>query len=164
MTGYLFQICTQNTYLAYLLCCFIVTLDIPLRFLLKTLSTSMDLMVGELPIRFSTPSKPAQTDNFLLIPGLHEFICSTLRLSESVIKRNFVVHEMIVSDDDAKSVYNNRGQSPWPKSAAAYRRNDNARRNEEHPKITRIELHSTNGQWLLVDDPRVCAQLPPLLL
>lgn len=42
--------------------------------------------------------------------GLYEYLCTSLRLSQSTTKREVVVHEMIISDADARDMLDHRGE------------------------------------------------------
>jgi ribonuclease Z len=42
--------------------------------------------------------------------GLYEYICTSLRLSQNTTRRLVIVHEMIISENDARDVYNARGE------------------------------------------------------
>ena len=86
--------------------------------------------------------------------GLYEFIITCLRLSESTIRRKIVVHEMIISDDDARVLQDRNGRSPWRKPAAAFRPNGWVKE-----KISAIRLENetagVNGNETIFDKNEV---------
>ena len=93
--------------------------------------------------------------------GLYEYLCTSLRLSESHTYRKIVVHEMVISETDADCISDSNGKCPWRRSVSYYQKNDaisaylSAHNHSEFDNITRRELHSTDGLWTLVDNERV---------
>ena len=93
--------------------------------------------------------------------GLYEYICTSLRLSESYTYRSIIVHEMMIDDKDVECIKDIHGNSPWRKPVSHYKKNDstdtntNAYSNPDFNNIRRQELHSVDGLWTLIDNERV---------
>lgn len=87
--------------------------------------------------------------------GLYEYLCTTLRLSESVTNRRVIVHEMMISDEDERVIRDSKGVSPWRKPASAYRAQAEDDGVRGFMNISRVQVHSKDGIWDLVDEDRV---------
>jgi hypothetical protein len=87
--------------------------------------------------------------------GLYEYLCTTLRLSESVTNRKVIVHEMMISDEDERCIRDSKGASLWRKPASAYRAQPDDDRVKGFSNVSRVQVHSNNGIWDLVDEDRV---------
>jgi ribonuclease BN (tRNA processing enzyme) len=46
--------------------------------------------------------------------GLHEYLCTIIRLTDTAITQEVVVHEMVLTDDDVKRTFFNK-PIPWYK-------------------------------------------------
>ena len=110
--------------------------------------------------------------------GLHEYVCTTLRLTHSSIFRRIIVYELVHTETDAKCLEVD-GVGPWrhvhtvmgkqkSKSVESVTKDSNMHTNTttnangngyECEHIARVEIYSVNGIWNLVDDARV--SLPP---
>ena len=93
--------------------------------------------------------------------GLYEYICTSLRLSESFTYRSIIVNEMMIDDKDVECIKDIHGNSPWRKPVSHYQKNDSTSGNTstsgnpDFDNITRQELHSVNGLWTLINNERV---------
>ena len=87
--------------------------------------------------------------------GLYEYVCSSLRLSENTVKRNVVIHELMLRDCDLACIADPQGVSPWTKPASAYINDKGHDHVEAIPNVSLEKIYSMDGLWNIVDDTRV---------
>jgi ribonuclease Z len=86
--------------------------------------------------------------------GLHEYLCTFMRLTDTNLTQEIIVHEMIISEDDVKRTFHNK-PIPWYKPLNKFQHSPLDHR-KHTPLIRRVEIKSdSEGLWPLVDDPRI---------
>ena len=71
------------------------------------------------------------------------------------MKRNVVIHELMLRDCDLACIADSHGVGPWTKAASSYIDNNGLHKVKEIPNVSLEKIYSTDGLWDLVDDPRV---------
>ena len=87
-------------------------------------------------------------------PGLHHYLCTVLRMTETHIQRTIFVHEMLLRDDDVARMGDScMWRRDWERfnHGALYR--THARHNYSYPSIQRVPvLSDEKGMWNIVRD------------